>query len=301
MKRLIVVGNGFDLSHNLPTQYCNFKCYVKKSDENLYNALCQYIDEDLLWSEFEYALGTIDIDSLREDTSIYLKSYSDDNWSDSYHYDFQYETKRLLSFSENNKISDLLSQWLKETISFDNVYPVFEDYFANGDCICLSFNYTNTLERIYNISPNKILYLHGKLDENDTLICGHNEKYDSHMRSLEDGGGFDLENPKFEEIEDVRIFEAEKTIKNYFERTYKNTITIIKNNIKFFEDCYTLNEIFILGHSLADVDINYFREIAKYASQDCNWNISYHSTRDEKNIKKAMKEININKYNTFKL
>jgi hypothetical protein len=293
MNRLVVVGNGFDLAHNLPTKYCNFKGYVRENFEDFYYAICKYIDTDLLWSDFEYSLGNIDMDSLRNDTFEFLIDYSDDDWSDSYHHDSQYETEKALSFSE--KITELLSRWLKDTISFDNVYPKFKHYFTTSNCMFLSFNYTDTLERIYNIPKSEILYIHGKLYGEDAIVCGHNDKYELHMRSFEDGGSLRTED------EDVRIVEAEEIIEDYFKRTRKDTITIIKNNRSFFERCSTLNEIFILGHSLADVDMDYFQAIAKYAHKNCSWNIGYYNNRDKKNIDQKMNKIGISAYIKFEL
>lgn len=30
MKKLFIIGNGFDISHGLPTRYCDFQTYLKK-------------------------------------------------------------------------------------------------------------------------------------------------------------------------------------------------------------------------------------------------------------------------------
>jgi hypothetical protein len=62
-----------------------------------------------------------------------------------------------------------------------------------------------------------------------------------------------------------------------------------------------LNEIFILGHSLADVDMDYFQAIAKYAHKNCSWNISYYNNRDKKNIDQKMNKIGISSYIKFEL
>ena len=47
----------------------------------------------------------------------------------------------------------------------------------------ISFNYTDTLERVYGIPDNKILYFHGKASRSDNLIYGHDK---SHFQIQED-------------------------------------------------------------------------------------------------------------------
>lgn len=38
-----------------------------------------------------------------------------------------------------------------------------------------------------------------------------------------------------------------------------------------------VNEIFVIGHSLAGVDIPYFGEIDIFTHQKADWNVNYHS------------------------
>ncbi|WP_051126707.1 AbiH family protein [Pseudomonas coronafaciens] len=37
----------------------------------------------------------------------------------------------------------------------------------------LTFNYTNTLAKIYGIDPDQVLHIHGSADNGDELILGH--------------------------------------------------------------------------------------------------------------------------------
>lgn len=41
--RLYIIGNGFDMRHGLPTGYKHFKSYVEKNDQDLYDAIEEYI------------------------------------------------------------------------------------------------------------------------------------------------------------------------------------------------------------------------------------------------------------------
>ena len=59
---LVIVGNGFDLWHGLPTSYADFKIFLENNGnhKNFLEDISKYIDESALWSDFEHALGEID-------------------------------------------------------------------------------------------------------------------------------------------------------------------------------------------------------------------------------------------------
>lgn len=60
MGRLIIIGNGFDRAHKLPTSYEDFKGFLKIHDYHFYQAISRYIPEEDLWCDFEMALGELD-------------------------------------------------------------------------------------------------------------------------------------------------------------------------------------------------------------------------------------------------
>ena len=45
--KLYIIGNGFDLHHNLKTSYANFCLYVRENDKELYEFLEGYVDVEL--------------------------------------------------------------------------------------------------------------------------------------------------------------------------------------------------------------------------------------------------------------
>lgn len=65
MKCLVIIGNGFDVAHKLPTRYSEFMDYVWTADREFYESLTKYIFEDDLWHDFEEALGTFEDSELR--------------------------------------------------------------------------------------------------------------------------------------------------------------------------------------------------------------------------------------------
>lgn len=158
----------------------------------------------------------------------------------------------------------------------------------------MNFNYTDTLERIYDIPEDKILYIHGKALRDDKLIVGHHA-----INRFQEGSipAFNApeEHGKYLTIEDedVRIVEALEIIKDYFRVTYKDTESIIEKNRYFFKSLADITEVFILGHSLSDIDMEYFVKVRECVSPWCRWYISYYSEDDKCNIEWLAKKLNI--------
>lgn len=81
--RLFVIGNGFDLAHNLPTSFDKDFKRIAISNE---------IDKDFwelyqtdvvdIWSDFENSLGHPDFNSLEQIFDGYYLDYSSDHESD---------------------------------------------------------------------------------------------------------------------------------------------------------------------------------------------------------------------------
>jgi hypothetical protein len=99
----------------------------------------------------------------------------------------------------------------------------------------------------------------------------------------------DLEN------QDVRLAEGDAIIDEYFKATYKPTEEIIKANRPFFSSLHSVEEIYVLGHSISNVDIAYFQELAKSInSQNAKWRISYFGDTELARHTETMNNLGIN-------
>ena len=75
--KIYILGNGFDLAHNLKTSYRDFRDYLEDTDleyliqlEEMYGYYPESkisMVQDNLWKEFEYQLGEIDAESKVDD------------------------------------------------------------------------------------------------------------------------------------------------------------------------------------------------------------------------------------------
>lgn len=274
VNHLYIIGNGFDLYHGLPTSYGHFREYVKEHDKELVELVEKYYPHKKnsdFWNDFEASLGNFDDDLLREYANNYLEDYGSEKWSDAFHHDYQYEIDRIIDRITQGIRNDFCN-WLAQ-ISFDGLkkkgIPIERDAFY------LTFNYTSTLETIYDIPIQNILHIHGmfKGHDNDKIVYGH--------------GGHPYIVQK--DIDDQRIVEGEGIIKDYFEKTTKPVMQIIHKYQKFFYKMIVdVTNVTIIGHSMNEIDYPYFKRIGNCIKGRTDWTYYYHSTRD---IEKCLKSL----------
>lgn len=165
MTTLHIIGNGFDLHHGIASLYSDFKeyawrhsgldvywiglletCYPTKNKEN---------GELELWCDLEHALGNIDFQNafdestedieLEEDHEIRFQAQMED--APKYHMEMMFEA-----------FHGIFEEWV-DHIDIDG-QPVALPHFDRKGMF-LSFNYTETLETLYEIPKTQINYIHG--------------------------------------------------------------------------------------------------------------------------------------------
>ncbi len=277
--KLYIIGNGFDIHHGIKSKYSDFKEYVEKKDNALFETLEKYFNQDELWSDFEETLAYIDTDTILDDASMFLVSPASDDWRESANHDYQYEIDNAIEIV-TVKLKNHFTNWILQ-LQIPNTKKVV----LNKKSRYLTFNYTKTLERIYRIDSNNILYIHNKaIDSDSLLILGHSRKpkqEESFSRSDD-------------EDTDFRVAEGNAILDKYFNDTYKNTETIIQENIGFFSQLNNINEIYVLGHSISPCDIRYFEEIKQKVSNDANWTVSYRDKSKKKAIRDKIIGLGVN-------
>ena len=279
MTKLFIIGNGFDTDHGLPTKYSDFKEYMYNNYaegqkyfslpdsgfDNHGNIIVDYFETGkylfqildiscvnaghMLWQDFENDLGKLRYDAVFEysdfnevydkegDVDEYKTAYNRENIGQRVHDTFQY-------------ISIFFSDWIN-TIEVEKARKKdkFVDIACGGDSLFLNFNYTLTLEKVYNIPEEDVLHIHGI--SGDNIIVGHGlsderisklgEEFMGHFMGAE--------------------YELEKTVR-YLK---KDTDKIISDNLKFFKGLSNkdITEIYSFGFSFSEVDLPYIKKICE--------------------------------------
>jgi hypothetical protein len=266
MNRLYIIGNGFDVHHQIKSKYSDFKKYVEDQDNDLYKMLERYFNTDDLWSDFEETLAYIDTDTITDDASNFLVSYGADDWSDAYHHDYQYEIEQALELV-TVRLRTHFTNWILQI-----EIPSSRQANIDENAVFMNFNYTDTLERAYGVSENRIIYIHNKaVDIDSILILGHSREFDEK----------DSFSTNIDEDTDPRVAKGNDQLDDYFKQTYKDTETIISENGSFFDSLGEIVEVFVLGHSMSPVDIKYFQLIKNKVNENAIWTISFYQEKEK--------------------
>lgn len=282
---LYIVGNGFDLHHGVQSSYKAFGKYLKEVDPDTYDQLKRYftVDDDF-WSEFEAQLAHLDTDSLIADAEVFLASYSADDWSDSGHHDYEYELKRVV-VAISSTLRRRFGEWVRQLVIPSSTMVVDKLLPLRRDAHYLTFNYTDTLQRLYGIPDASVLHIHGAAGrEKDQLILGHGWE-----RTPADYFTHNIDH----ESADVRVIGGYEIVDDYFSETFKPTARVIETHQPFFQSLSGIKKIFIMGHSLSHVDLPYLMEMRRHLSDgEIQWQVSFHGSSED--AKAGMESIGVN-------
>ena len=162
MKKLYIIGNGFDRYHGLPTSYECFNCFMCREHPEEHEKIGRVFDSKdttMLWSDFENKLGELDISGL-----IYRNLSA---WAKEPLHKFENEFDDLY-----NKLVLYFQEWVKQiNMACANSKRLELDKTA----YYLNFNYTETSEYLYRLDKTQILYIHNKINKDSDLvpIFGH--------------------------------------------------------------------------------------------------------------------------------
>ncbi|WP_186251320.1 bacteriophage abortive infection AbiH family protein [Burkholderia gladioli] len=273
-RTLYVIGNGFDLWHGIPSSYSCFRDYVRLHGRDVFDAVESYLPAGESWSDLETAFAEIDVHHVIESLGHFMGSYGDDDWSDSGHHDFQYEVERVVE-RLSSELRFLFGEWIRQLPIPTATTVPRRLGFLDTDAIFLTFNYTTTLRKVYGVADANVLHIHGNADLPDSeLILGHAWHPES-RRSLND-------RPDIANI-DVRLAEAHDIIDNYFLKTFKPSAQIIQAHGDFFALMRDIEKVFVLGHSLSDVDEPYFDAmLAVPGLRTARWTLACREDAEEK-------------------
>ncbi|MEY5133134.1 MAG: hypothetical protein RLZZ198_1138 [Bacteroidota bacterium] len=305
---LYIIGNGFDLHHNLDTWYSTFGLFLRDNHSEIYDYFLKYfgfpdLDEDdpeslkdPLWSEFEANLATLDIDEVLDEHAEYSANPASDDFSDR-----DWDTIAVYVSQIRDDLTVKMIDHFKQFILNIDYPDESKLNILNIDrnAIFFNFNYTKSLEHYYKIPQSKILYIHNRAESKDKLILGHgidpksfekedvkppvglnDEELDQLREAQSDAFDFSLERGRDELIQ-------------YFSKSFKATSSLIEKNKVFFNSLKSIRKVFVLGHSLADVDKEYFDEILKSINNRAVWLVSYHNPNEKEARRKRLNEFGI--------
>ena len=277
-KTLYIIGNGFDLAHEIKSSYSDFWKQYRGSFEKFLPGCGCY------WNDLETALGLI------KESSV-LNVCMEDREFDS---DHSLSSASIIEDLPEYEFNPAIKVFLEEFADWVRNIDVYEKYGIDSEedklpyildknGLFLSFNYTETLEEIYKIPDEQICHIHGfRENSSDNLIIGHNN-----IRIPTRTDDKKNEDPTY-------IYYAKKSIIEIVNTLKKEHYKHIKNNFAFFSKLKDVDKIIVLGHSMGKIDYPYFEEIISIVGKKVAWYIYDHNGENELNIVKFIKEFKPN-------
>lgn len=296
--KLFIIGNGFDIAHNLPTKFDpDFKNIAQKYEQGIFWNLYQS-RENNIWSDFENLLGCPDFNTLEEIFYGYEPDYLSDRESD--------RNSIIDQVELNGKLQDALYKFADNAELFlSNIHKItFIEQILDPSGYYISFNYTHTLEKIYKIPYEHILHIHGEVGEHN-LKLGYPkgnftpEKYIYDPRKKGRGPYIKIDIEDYTEgINDYYIRTAYTKLIDKCKSYYKEIrIDFLKAFLN--QNQYIFEEIIVYGHSCA-IDFDYFSFINKKYS-NAYWKFYVKGAEQETKVKSLIKEYNIINTNIVKI
>lgn len=265
---LFIIGNGFDLFHNLETAYKDYKAFLENPDLDNCNCYTFVRDDEkigtpddfenldsALWKDLEGKLN-IELDSLQNQT---MDGHGDIVPDDLSIYD---------QFT-----GAFFVKWVNQ-ISIDKAN---ENLPLPQDSLFLSFNYTLLLEKHYNISEKRIFHVHGK-QGNQTLQFGN-----SAFQLIEPGKAREI---LLKYIENHPTFTANnKQADDYLKEAKRIFGKDPHSNFKSIEDFLfgiPVDRVIVIGLSLSEQDMPYFDELLLPKYKDRQWMFVCYDDDDRK-------------------
>ena len=305
MKRLVIVGNGFDLGHKMKT---NFVDFINSNYEVLYDKYKELKNGTDSWGEIETnyknilnALMLKYVDTFFVDDEV-VKITQENGVNDYGEIDYWGEDRGIFNkaISEITCWVSLLEDFEKDFLLYlntnyndmyirDNVkkYEKLAEIINSADLI-LTFNYTNTIEELYR--KEQVFHIHGNIDEqiiigcdtiekiSETIVDGEypsKESFEKTKHGLQEKMSyydFDMEDNLVPNQDRLRVFNfvksiAEKHEKQLKELLIKKSKDFLTTRKKIIEKLLNevIEEIIIIGHSISEVDISVFESINNFA------------------------------------
>ena len=279
---LYVIGNGFDLHHEIDSTYWDFKVWVRNTlkKSSLVGMMDTFFSNDRdFWGDIENALG----EYVEEDITDYCEPDNPE--------DFKYEHPGQWQDGVEGGIPWIFGQTMDEFRDAFNLWVrsidisgIEADLHIPKSAKYLSFNYTETLEKAYGIPKENVLHIHGsRLQPGDVFVIGHGNFRDKDAPLRNEAILLPYQNA-YSEV--IRIMNEWK----------KDPDSIIKQNASFFNSLYDCKAVCVMGLSYNDIDMPYLKEVAASVHAGCKWILYYFSKKDEERAGLTAKTLGLTDY-----
>lgn len=320
---LYVIGNGFDLYHNIQSGFHDFRSFVCEYYPEVFANIEEYLPANEWWSDVESSLANMKHDKLINDLVRGELFYFINDLGSKEYDEMLYHQLHLKSQQIYHEFYECLYEWVVRLVIPDNGHQ------SNKVNICrnglfVTFNYTNTLQKLYGIPRENIFHVHGSTEDGfGSFIFGHGispynnfsmisrEKIEQttpviffgrvSADSIDENElgyrRYDEDNTELEHHFDL----ANIVFNDYMTSSHKDAKSIIEYNNGIFDHLKDIERVYVLGHSLSENDHPYFKRISESVSDVCHWHISYYGKEEKLSHEKTIPDLDIKSFELFQI
>lgn len=276
LNTLFILGNGFDISHGIKSRYSDFKEWVsEQKNQRLIDLMDIFFSNKRdLWSEVEAALGEYD-----EEAILNFCRPNED-------IDYNHMTRSITAIEDGPDwiFKPILEEFIEQfilwvnSIDISQATPKFQLPITSQ---YLTFNYTDTLEKIYNIPYLQITHIHGsRINKNNEYVIGHNNRRNPDTHDTLSGELY------FEQ-------DTKNKIIGWMNELEKDTTSIINAHSSFFNNLSNIETVIVRGHSLDKVDWPYFEKVIQSITPTARWIFYYYTLNDFRHIQDFVSQVKL--------
>ena len=313
IKKMYVIGNGFDKHHSIECGYNDFKKWLRSNRKLVYENLIRIYGNltNDWWSKFEESLTDFDPDKFPyevadatffeqlgklaerygEEGRTFIDDYELINGTVSNQYERAAEIARFEMRHLKEDLCEAFGEWVK-SIKLPDVLK--KDCNLDARAFFFTFNYTRTLEDLYEIEEDQVVHLHGSVDDGNFVI-GHNMTAEEMLERDLKKHMYDR-NPDDDKGED----EARISMFDVAEELKKPVEDIIQKHSDDFYSLESVEDLEVLGFSYSPIDLPYLERIIEVTGRDINVRLSWHDEKEDKiNAESFARKMRLSNYEIF--
>ncbi|MBQ0088224.1 MAG: bacteriophage abortive infection AbiH family protein [Prevotellaceae bacterium] len=301
MKTLYIIGNGFDLHHDINSSYKNF--YQWMQNKGQWDVISQL--EDIYgggqewWNDLEHSLGEVDMgEYATNQANEHYPNFASDAFRDADWYEaeiaIEQDFREAISLFKSSFV-----EWV-EDLNQPNVLKKIP--LNKENAFFINFNYTRTLEETYCIPNSLVWHPHGYIGEsNSEYILGHGKSYLNLKEELKKQIPQPPQGLSAEELHDFYAENSDYIIERAQEATLsavaglqKPVSEIIDTKQDLWKQLKHVRNIYILGFSFSDIDEPYLEIILNNSQKFLiHWTITIHKDVDLERVHKFIKKFHL--------
>lgn len=265
MEHLYIIGNGFDKHHWIESGFDDFGRWLKENHSSLFYQLVSIysISDEKEWQQFEHILGelnvTYQVEEIMEDRRPNWMSLPDDDRAFNNakrDYEAAPEVARYTFEDLFEEVRYTFVEWINQLNEPERKQMITME----KNSTFVTFNYTDTLESLYKIAANQIIYIHGCAKRGEKLELGHGKTVEDIQSEYYSQIPEDVDSP--EQIEhfyaNANDWVEEDTYMEIIQRLAdqrKPVEELISKLDKLLYRMTNIKQIHIYGFSFSDIDI----------------------------------------------